>query len=380
MIVEQKEWNESHNWISNNDKDLSEKAELVLAFGCKKSLSDPNRYKEISQFYPNANIVLCSTAGEIIDNRVVDECIILTAMSFDSTSILIEKVKISDPEETSKAGEQIIDALKKEDLAYMLVISDWGVVNGSELVKVFNQKDTEHTIVSGGMAGDGPDFNSTLTGLNETPTGENIIGIGFYGKNLKVGHAAKGGWDPFGPERVITKSKNNILYELDGHSVVDLYKKYLGELSEDLGASALLFPLGIKLTKSSEPLVRTVLGIDEENNNMIFAGDMPEGATVRMMKSNFEKLIDAASTAATTSVDEFGSFNPDLAILVSCAGRKFVLQDRVEEEVQKIHEVLGENTAISGFYSYGEISPVVKDTACQLHNQTMTITTLKEVV
>jgi len=38
-----------------------------------------------------------------------------------------------------------------------------------------------------------------------------------------------GGWDPFGPERLITKSKENILYELDGQSALELYKKYLGE-------------------------------------------------------------------------------------------------------------------------------------------------------
>ena len=380
MKIEQKEWTEKSKWIDISNNDLSKTAQLVLAFGCKEALEKTERYQEIEKFYPNAHVVICSTAGEILDNKISDDSINTTAVKFDSTKIEVEMIKVSDPEKSFETGIQLIESLKKEDLVYTLVISDGQIVNGTELTRGLGENFHAEIAVTGGLAGDGPNFQTTLVGLNEPPGSGNVVGIGFYGKNLKVGHAAKGGWDPFGPERVVTKSKNNILFELDDQSALDIYKNYLGDLADDLPGSALLFPLGLKLDSTSVPLVRTVIGVNEEDGSMIFVGDLPEGSIARMMRSNFDRLIDGASKAAESCMADFGSFDPDLAIIISCAGRKFVLRDRVEEEVDKVRDVLGNHTVISGFYSYGEISPIVKSTKCELHNQTMTITTLKEVV
>ena len=111
---------------------------------------------------------------------------------------------------------------------------------------------------------------------------------------------------------------------------------------------------------------------------MTFAGDVPTGCYARFMKANFDRLIDGAVGAARTSYEAVGSASPDLALLVSCVGRKLVLAQRVEEEVEGVRDVLGERTVLAGFYSYGEISPFTPHARCELHNQTMTITTLSE--
>ncbi len=380
MKIEQKQWQEESGWVDISKNDLSESAQLVLAFGCKKALCYKERYNEIRDFYPNANIVICSTAGEILDSTITEETINTTAISFASTKVKVNQVTIGSSEETYKAGTHLISELESDDLVYVLIISDGHIANGSELTRALSSKIHPSVVITGGLAGDGPNFQSTLVGLNDPPREGNLVAIGFYGDKLKVGHAAKGGWDPFGPERLVTKSEGNILYELDNRSALDLYKTYLGDLAADLPGSALLFPLGLKIDEESSALVRTILGVDEEKGSMIFAGDIPEGSIVRMMRSNFDRVIDGAAQAATTSIADFGSFEPDLALIISCAGRKFALQDRIEEEVEKVRDVVGDNTIISGFYSYGEISPVVKSTKCELHNQTMTITTLKEVV
>lgn len=379
MKVEQKQWLPETGWTDVSNQNLKETAQLVLAFGCKEALENGNKFQEISAFYPKADIVICSTAGEILDNKVCENTVNITAIEFATTSIKVSKVHVESPEESYEAGTELMSSLKDEMLVYTLVISDGQIVSGSDLTDALGKYFKSDHAITGGLAGDGPNFNTTLVGLNEEPTPGNIVGIGFYGEHLKIGHAAKGGWDPFGPERVVTKSSNNVLYELDERSALELYKEYLGELADELPGSALHFPLGVKINGGS-PLVRTVLGIDEKEGSMTFAGDLPEGSVARMMRSNFDRLIDGASVAADSSISDFGSFDPDLAIIISCAGRKFVLRDRVEEEVDKVRDVLGEKTIISGFYAYGEISPVVKSTKCELHNQTMTITTLKEVV
>ena len=124
--------------------------------------------------------------------------------------------------------------------------------------------------------------------------------------------------------------------------------------------------------------VRTVLAINEDARSMTFAGDVPVGSSARFMRANFERLVDGAGEAAQTSRQALGSHRPELAILISCVGRKLVLKQRVEEEVETVREAVGEETVLAGFYSYGEISPFFKAGRCELHNQTMTITTLSE--
>jgi hypothetical protein len=196
-----------------------------------------------------------------------------------------------------------------------------------------------------------------------------------------VSYGSLGGWDPFGPERVITKSKNNILYELDGKPALKLYKEYLGDQAKGLPGTGLLFPLNIrmKIENTEIDVVRTILSVNEKDQSMTFAGNMPEGAYAKLMKANFDRLIDGAAGAASMIKKKIGESQPDLAILISCVGRKLVLKDRVEEEIESVRDILGLKVAITGFYSYGEISPIKpQDTKCRLHNQTMTITTFKE--
>jgi hypothetical protein len=176
----------------------------------------------------------------------------------------------------------------------------------------------------------------------------------------------------------VTKSENNVLYEIDGKNVLDLYKIYLGKYAQELPGSALLFPLSIKIDGIGEPIVRTILSIDETNQTMTFAGDVPKGSKVRFMKANFDRLIDAASQAAASCL-ELKSFNPKLALLISCVGRKLILGSRIDEEVEAVSEIFGDKTIISGFYSYGEISPLKPFGECILHNQTMTITCINEI-
>ncbi|MGE3823534.1 MAG: FIST signal transduction protein, partial [Bacteroidia bacterium] len=218
---------------------------------------------------------------------------------------------------------------------------------------------------------------TTTVRLHATPSEGNIVAVGFYGNDLKVGFGSVGGWDVFGVERHVTQSVGNVLYELDGQPALDLYKMYLGDKAKDLPGSALLFPLGMKVNEDSESLVRTVLAVSEADKSMTFAGDIPQGATVRLMKANFDKLIDGAGNAAENSYQSLGA-ESDFAILISCVGRKLVLDQRIEEEVEAVRDILGNSPSITGFYSYGEISPLLSTVKCELHNQTMTITTFTE--
>ncbi len=354
-------------------------ASLIMGFGDKDILARDNIYQQLRNKYTNADIVLCSTAGEIYGDTVLDNTVTVSALAFDKTHIQSVVVNIDDYANSFEAGNSLVKMLPEEKLAYLLIISDGAKVNGSELVRGVNAVVQNKVPVTGGLAGDAARFNSTLVGLNSEPVAGEIVAVGFYGEHLQVSHGSVGGWDMFGPERLITKSDANKLYEIDDKDAIELYKIYLGKYANGLPGSALLFPLSVTLPGSSEPLVRTILSIDYTNNAMVFAGDVPEGSKVRFMKANFDKLVDAASLASNQAFTMNSGVAPRLALLISCVGRKLILENRVEEEVLAVNETFNEATLLTGFYSYGEISPFYESTSCQLHNQTMTITTFNEI-
>jgi hypothetical protein len=276
------------------------------------------------------------------------------------------------------AGERLARHLKPESLAHVLVLSDGLKVNGSDLVKGLVETLPHHVSVTGGLSGDGARFQETLVAWDGPAEPDTIAVLGLYGDRIKVGYGSLGGWDPFGPERLITRSDGNVLYELDGRSALDLYKQYLGEHAKGLPATGLLFPLSLRRRDAETGVVRTILSVDEQHQSMTFAGDIPTGSYARLMKANFDRLIDGAMTAARTSATPIGSSGVELALLVSCVGRKMVLGQRIEEEVEGVRDVVGARAMLAGFYSYGEISPFTPSAACELHNQTMTVTTLSE--
>ena len=377
MQVEQSRWTRTEGWSPEAPADtLGADAHLVLAFGSPALIRSHDLVGALRQRYPAADFLGCSTAGEILGTQVTDDSLVATAVRFASSRVCGVTVSIAETPEAFDAGVKLADALDQQGLVHVFVISDGLQVNGSALVAGLTSRLDRTVTVTGGLAGDGEHFRETAVAWNGPAAPGRIAALGFYGAHLRVGYGSLGGWDPFGPERLITRSRGNVLYEVDGRSALALYKSYLGEHARDLPASGLLFPLSLR-TKGGAGVVRTILAVDEAAQSMTFAGDVPEGAYVRLMKANFDRLIDGAAGAARTSYEAVGSTAPDLAILISCVGRKLVLKQRVEEEVEGVREVMGA-APLTGFYSYGEISPFTPSARCELHNQTMTITTLSE--
>jgi hypothetical protein len=379
MKVEQRKWIKDAGWTIVSDNNLKDSAQLVFLFGDTSLLKDTKNFETVKSFYPNAHILLGSTAGEIIGTQVLDNSIVVTAVYFENTKLDFAKTKVQTMADSETAGERLAKSLQKEGLVHVLVITDGLHVNGTKLVNGLTGNLSKDVVVTGGLVGDQDRFKETVVGLDGVAEPDTIAVVGFYGTNIKIGYGSMGGWDPFGPERLVTKSKDNVLYELDGQPALALYKRYLGDQAKDLPASGLLFPLSLRRRGKEGGLVRTILSIDEKEGTMTFAGDVPEGDYVRLMKANFERLVDGAGGAANMTHESLKGINPELAILISCIGRKLVLKQRIEEETERVQEVLGKQATMTGFYSYGEICPVAPtEKQCDLHNQTMTITTFSE--
>jgi hypothetical protein len=378
MKIEQGQWTESGGWTAAT-RELAATADLVFVFGGTAAIGDRVKIAELRSMYPRAHLMGCSTAGEITGTRVSDGTIVFTAVHFERTRIQGHSIRLGGGVDSFEAGRRLAAALAPEGLVHAFVLSDGIQANGSELVRGLVSGLPAGVTVTGGLSGDGALFKETRVIWNGgQPESGAVPILGLYGERLRVGYGSVGGWDSFGPERLVTESTGNVLYHLNGESALDLYKKYLGKHAQGLPSTALLFPLALRTRDGEASVVRTILSIDETAKSMTFAGDIPKGAYARFMKANFDRLIDGAMDAARTSVREPFPPSPDLAVLISCVGRKLILGQRVEEEVEGVREILGEKTAMTGFYSYGEISPFTPETRCELHNQTMTVTTFTE--
>jgi len=378
MKTEQTRWTQGNGWEPTAPGSLGAAAQLVLLFGSTEVLKKQQLLDEIKLAYPHAHLLGCSTSGEIYETQVFDDSLVATAIHFEATQIQGVCIKLSDGISSFEAGERLVKELDRPGLVHVFVLSDGLKVNGSQLVDGLTKHLPSHVAITGGMSGDGTRFQETLVFWDSVPEKEVIAALGLYSDRLRVGYGSLGGLDSFGPERLITRSKDNVLYELDGKSALSLYKTYLGEYAKGLPATGGRFPLSLRTSENTLPVVRTVLAVNEDEQSLTFTADMPEGAYARFMKANLDRLVDGAIGAAKTSYEAVGSSSPDLAVLVSCISRKLVLKQRIEEEVEGVRDVLGERTVFTGFYSYGEISPFTPGARCELHNQTMTITTFSE--
>ena len=360
-------------WSTPQGNLPAEDAQLVLAFGLRPLLEAGDILARLRERFPNARLLLVSTAGNFADTQIDDAGVVCTALQLESSTLRCAADRYEPGASLEAICERLTGQLAGDGLRHVLVFSDGGFVNGTTLSRTFNACLPAGVTLSGGLAGDGTDFARTVVGLDQAPAPGVIVAVGLYGADLHIGFGVAGGWSSFGPTRSVTASRNNVLEELDGKPALEIYKNYLGSEASALPGAALRFPLCVSTPEQPNGVVRTILSIDEAAGSMTFAGDIPLGATVRFMRASYEDLISGAEDAAEQAKQDGG-----LVLCVSCVGRRIVLGQRTEEELDGVRASFGPLPVITGFYSYGELAPSGQDQACQLHNQTMTITSIAE--
>ena len=366
------QWTEQSGWQPELPKGTFN-PQLVLVFG---ALQHQQAIDELAHCFQGAVITGCSSAGEIQNHKVYDDTLVVTALQFQSTRVSFATQSLNQDSEV--AGQSLAEQLPQQGLRHVFVFADGLAINGPALVNGMKRSLPDTIKISGGMAADGENFGKTLVCAGNKVTSNLATAVGIYGDQIEIHCGSYGGWDPFGPDRIITESDGNKLYKLDNHNALALYKKYLGPHAADLPSSALRFPLFLHGHEGTDQVVRTVLAIDEEEQSLIFAGDVPQGSHARFMSANLNHLIDGATIAGEQTMRNASCAKPEFALLISCVGRRMVLRQMAEEEIEVLDEVYEQQVPHVGFYSYGEIAPLDGTGDCSLHNQTMTITTLCE--
>ncbi|PPC95281.1 MAG: hypothetical protein CTY33_00585 [Methylotenera sp.] len=354
-------------------------ASLVLVFGSVKRFGEAKLQSVLKGRYPTAQIIGCSTSGEITAAGVFDDSLQITAILWEKTVQRVTHTKMSGMQNSFETAAGLAKQLKSDTLKAVLVYSDGLNVNGSELLEGFKSVLGEIPVM-GGMAGDGFGFSKTVQLFNDTISDGLVIAVGLYGNSLIAATGVGRGWKPYGPPRKVTKSEKNVVLELDGKPALPLYKMYIGDhSSKGLPGSGLKFPFAIiEEGKRDIEKIRTLLAINNDTNSLTFAGNVAEGETVRFCQSTHDRLVEGAGDAAHLVADHASTNQTGLAVCVSCVGRKGVMAEQVVDEVKLVQQILGAQTALTGFYSYGEFAPRPDTNDSVLHNQTMTIGYLSE--
>ncbi len=370
--------------LANVDQDLAKLKDiapnLIVVFGALSYFESPLMAEILRKMAPNAAIAGCSTAGEIAMDRVYDNSCIITAVNFDHTQAKAITTQIKGMTDSFGAGARLGSELPHQNLSGVLLFGTGVEINGSALVSGLESTLPKGVTISGGLAADAGAFKQTWTIGPAGSSDKHIVAVGLYGDKVQLSYGTFAGWEPFGPARKVTRCDGNVLYELDGASALEVYKRYLGDYAKDLPGSGLLFPFAmLNSNHEKQGIFRTILAVDEAAGSLTLAGDIDPNGYLELMHSSTDKLINGAETAAKAALkhrkDNAGE---SLAILVSCIGRKLVMGDRIDEEVEAVADTLGKKAAITGYYSNGEIAGTEFLGQCRLHNQTMTITWISE--
>jgi hypothetical protein len=377
MQIESVTYRSGRGWSGPLPTQLDSPRTLVLAFGSPDCQDIDLALADLRQGFPQSLISGCSTSGEIHADQLLDASLAVAVVRFERTTLRQASTRLLHPDDSGAAGRQLADAIDPAGLRAVLLLSDGLGVNGSQLVEGLNSRLGPGVQVIGGLAGDSDRFKQTwILDRGERCT-QLVSAISFYGEAFHLATGTGGGWSDFGPERRVTRAQGQVLYELDGKPALALYKSYLGDLASGLPGTALRFPLQVKAAEpGAEPLVRTVLGIDEAQQSMTFAGDIPQGGTARLMRATHARLIDAAGQAANDAASKAASHahtgSPALVLSVSCVGRRMVLGQHTEDELEIVANTFPAGCTHVGFYSYGEIVPAGRELS-RLHNQTIAV-------
>ena len=144
-----------------------------------------------------------------------------------------------------------------------------------------------HVNIYGGMAGDDGTFTGTYVFTYEKETDEGIAALVLDEDKISLHGMAISGWKPIGIFRTVTKSKGSWIYTIDDQPALEMYLKYLGKepasgedkykIFDEVG---LHYPFQVE-GKGDEPVMRTPMVVNGEENALICDFDVPQGTKLR---------------------------------------------------------------------------------------------------
>jgi hypothetical protein len=381
MNVETVTWRGAAGW-SDDLPEPDGRATLVMVFADDTVVDAPDDpLGQVHERWRGHAVAGCSTAGQFAGPSTVDGAVV-TVVRFDECEVRAVHLDLGLCGSARRAGRDLADLLDAEGLRSIMVLADGLGTDGSLLATGIADV-CPAVDVWGALAADGSRFVDTWNVVDGATAPGMVSAVGFYGSALEIGHGRGDGWHALGPERVVTTSIGRVVHQLDGRATLTLYEDYLGPLADDLPGSGSYLPMSVR-DLDDRVVVRSPVGVDRGNGSVTMAGDVTQGSTAQLLRMSVDGLLHGAELAAKSARIDDADTEPHLAVAFSGVGRRMSLGERADEEPETVRAAIGNAASLVGCWTYGELGPDL-DMAFtgapvrhDVHNQTMTITTLRE--
>ncbi len=323
-------------------------------------------------------MVGCTTAGEISTGGFGTDSAVLAGVFTDQIDFHVASVE-GLGEDPLGAGRRVARELPRE-VSYVQIFSDGLTGNGCAILRGIASVLGEDVPIAGGTAGDGGRFEQTWQYHGPRVLTDAVVAIGFSG-DFKVGTGVRSGWSPVGTVKIVTRAHENVVYELNGEPALDVFKRFLGKHADKLPAVGVEYPLGI-VSRPGVPgeeeyhLIRATMSVGREDGSISFAGEIPEGAAVRLTCGDNDSILKATEEAVRLALTDLGDTSPRMVFFYSCMARSIVLGRRTKEETEVLHRTLGKRLPVIGFYTYGEFCRLRAGGPSLFHNETATVSVI----
>ena len=243
--------------------------------------------------------------------------------------------------------------------------------NATTVVRLLQQGVGKSCPVVGGLTGDHREY-SRLVEFCGTEVLRDSLPVMYLEGDLLVGCGVGTGWFPIGEPKVVTRAEDHWVHEIDGRPALQIFQDYWGAIpaSDSLGEYPLaVFPNGAE----GDYHLRAVLDADRSTGSLRVAGEVKQGAVIRLTEVVQDGILAGSWTSASNAIAAYPGKDPQIAFVFSCAARKWVLGTKAETEIEHLRAAFagaGIAPAVAGGYCFGEIAPVRPDAPSEFHNET----------
>ena len=174
---------------------------------------------------------------------------------------------------------------------------------------------------------------------------------------------------PIGGERIVTRSKGNVIYEIDDKPAVEVLKEYLPEQALTEERDWMRYAISLALCfrapshmKDEEYVVRGVPALRMADGSIIVQTEVSEGTSVWFSSRDKEKMITGLDRMARQIKEQLGGEKPKLVFQFECLTRgKTMLREQKKLQIfKRFRQSVDPEAPWAGFYTIGEIGPVEK--------------------
>ena len=331
------------------------------------------------------DIVGATSAGEFIDGYQDEGSAVLLLLDLQRSFYWIVFEEIGSRtliEAASHFAETALEKFKKP--AFILcttsLTKQHEVLDGELLIRTIENIIGPQVNIYGGMAGDDLTMTGTYVFTDGRETDNGIIGLVLNEERITLHGMAISGWKPIGVYRTVTKSTGNLIYTIDGQPAIEMYLKYLGKEmkpGEDkyqiFSEVGLHYPFQVE-REVGEPVMRTPMAVDRDQNALICDFDVPQGSRLRFsMPPDFD-IVDKVLQDAK-ELKNSRETDADALLVFSCAGRLSSLGPLINSENEGLSDVW--KAPMAGFFTYGEFGRAINGKQ-EFHSTTCCWVALKE--